>query len=605
MYLRKALNSLAFCSLLGSTQALDSELSNNIRNASVASSSTNRRLQTAACTLLLKIKTFEDGHEEEQVDCYDEETKTYSRIATVRGSEYIQSELLSRFKKGELHSAESTLMHEGAFYEGNTLVLPSDGVAKAEFGQNTNSRSRRRLAISGTRTYLAVRVIATDSSPTPTTSQISDEWFGTSGDPVNYKSQIEACSYNAVTVSKFTGSGVTNGVVTANIFTSVGGKDDGDIADLAETAVNNLNLGNPDHTILCLPPGTSGSWIGWAYVNSDISVYNDDWCLYPSIQMHEIGHNWGLAHSNYNGDTYGDQSGMMGYSYSSDDNPVMCFNAPKNRQLGWYSDRTVTVTSGWTGRLYGLSSYSSSTSNDAVILYIPSGTNGSTRDYYVSFNGDSGINSGTQLGGNMVLIHYRNPGTDYEESTLVGGLNSGSTYTGAPLTITVSSISGSTFAQVTVGTVVNTPAPTRSPTSSPTAANPSPTPPTPSPTKAPTSAPVSSPVASPVLDDSSCLDFPDKFKFTKTVTITCADMTDYRCSRPKGESLCPNRCGTTADWCGDNLQDAKGRVEYGTDANGDIIWKGCAFVRRKADKIAQRCSKGNIALACRATCQNQ
>ena len=82
-------------------------------------------------------------------------------------------------------------------------------------------------------------------------------------------------------------------------------------------------------------------------------------------------------------------------------------------------------------------------------------------------------------------------------------------------------------------------------------------------------------------------------------------MTDYRCSRKKGASLCPNACGTTADWCGDNLRDAKGRLEYRTNADGSIIWKGCAFVRRKPDKIAQRCSQGNIALACRKTCQNQ
>ena len=82
-------------------------------------------------------------------------------------------------------------------------------------------------------------------------------------------------------------------------------------------------------------------------------------------------------------------------------------------------------------------------------------------------------------------------------------------------------------------------------------------------------------------------------------------MTDYRCSRPKGESLCPKACGSTADWCGDNLRDARGLVEYGARANGEIIWKGCAFVRRRPDKIAQRCSKGNIALACRETCQNQ
>lgn len=82
-----------------------------------------------------------------------------------------------------------------------------------------------------------------------------------------------------------------------------------------------------------------------------------------------------MNHSSQGSNEYGDQSGMMGYSYSSD-STKMCFNAPKNRQLGLYSDKTIRVTSGWSGRLYGLSSYKSAGTNDAVILYIPEGTNG-------------------------------------------------------------------------------------------------------------------------------------------------------------------------------------------------------------------------------------
>ena len=38
--------------------------------------------------------------------------------------------------------------------------------------------------------------------------------------------------------------------------------------------------------MLCIPPGTKEGWIGYAYFNWDLSVYNDNWCLYPSIQMH-------------------------------------------------------------------------------------------------------------------------------------------------------------------------------------------------------------------------------------------------------------------------------------------------------------------------------
>jgi len=60
--------------------------------------------------------------------------------------------------------------------------------------------------------------------------------------------------------------------------------------------------------------------------------------------MHEIGHNLGLAHSGEGTSTYDDKSGMMGYSYSSDDNPVMCFNNAKNWQLGWFQGCYTQIT---------------------------------------------------------------------------------------------------------------------------------------------------------------------------------------------------------------------------------------------------------------------
>lgn len=41
-----------------------------------------------------------------------------------------------------------------------------------------------------------------------------------------------------------------------------------------------------------------------------------------------------LKHSGEGSDEYDDKSGMMGYSYSGDDIPVMCFNNAKNWQIG-------------------------------------------------------------------------------------------------------------------------------------------------------------------------------------------------------------------------------------------------------------------------------
>lgn len=134
------------------------------------------------------------------------------------------------------------------------------------------------------------------------------------------------------------------------------------------------------------------------------------------------------------------------------DGPKMCYNAPKNVQLGWYADKTVTLTDSWSGRLYGLSSYNSVASGDAVILYIPSANTRSRFDYYVSFNGRSGINNDVQFGVNEVLVHYRTSGTGGAFSYLESLLEAGNSFTSSTsgVSVSVNSISGSSYADVAV-----------------------------------------------------------------------------------------------------------------------------------------------------------
>jgi hypothetical protein len=40
-----------------------------------------------------------------------------------------------------------------------------------------------------------------------------------------------------------------------------------------------------DHIIYCLPPGTAGGWIAYAYRNSWLTVFNDGWCEKLSAQV--------------------------------------------------------------------------------------------------------------------------------------------------------------------------------------------------------------------------------------------------------------------------------------------------------------------------------
>lgn len=413
-------------------------------------------------------------------------------------------------------------------------------------------RKGRRLAVTGIKDTLVLRVGAPDADTTASLSELSDSVFGTSGDPVNLRSQYKACSSNQLDFAPVNGmssSGVqvSNGAYQVSISQTVTGVDNGIVRD-AVTAAGNVALGNMqsqyDHVMQCIPPGTNSNWIAYAYINWYLSVYNDNWCTFVSGQMHEvsssdfisrflapafffsinvltyfllydffliqIGHNLGLAHSGEGSEQYADQSGMMGYSYGSDDGPVMCFNAVKNWQLEWYADRHVLLNApfSWSGNLYGIADYGTSGSSNKMIVRLVSST--ASEDVYVSYNKKTGVNAGTAEGGNQVLIHTKvNGPTEFGQSWLLAKLNAGQSSSvmidGQSVPIVVNTISNG-VASVSIG-VPSTPNPSRNPTKFPTNSptklptdvpTKSPLPPTDSPTPNPTSNPTDIPTKSPL-----------------------------------------------------------------------------------------------------------
>lgn len=154
--------------------------------------------------------------------------------------------------------------------------------------------------------------------------------------------------------------------------------------------------------------------------------------------MHEIGHNFGYGHSNEGATEYADQSGMMGYSYSNPTGPVMCFNAAKSYQSGWFVDETLTMNIGGNQSptdncighteqflLTGQAEYKSNAGQNILVKI-----NGPTADdYFLMYNKQVGINSGTQEGGNQVLIVQAGAeGSGYAASNLVSKLSPGGSY---------------------------------------------------------------------------------------------------------------------------------------------------------------------------------
>ncbi|KAI2503877.1 Gametolysin peptidase M11 [Fragilaria crotonensis] len=218
----------------------------------------------------------------------------------------------------------------------------------------TTKWARKNAVKSGVTTLFASNSVIDDSTdeliiPTGETIKLADDVFGAAGDALNLKSQFNQCSYGQLQFEPTTSNALvgTDGVYTVSLpSTIITGAADNPIAwaavDKATAELGTLTS-FADHVMVCMPPGTSGGWIAYAYINHWLSVYNNAWCGYPSGLLHELGHNLNLAHSSEGSTEYGDQSGLMGYSYGNDDGPIMCFNGPKTWQLGWFSEYHVDL----------------------------------------------------------------------------------------------------------------------------------------------------------------------------------------------------------------------------------------------------------------------
>jgi len=320
--------------------------------------------------------------------------------------------------------------------------------------KNNNLTEKEAAATGNEFSILVLRGNGIDSRMTYAVEELSDSIFGTSGDPINLRSQYSACSYNQVIFKPTTRDGTLNGVYDVTLKRSIIGSWDSDITNAMVNQAER-NFGTKltkfvNYVMICIPPGTRGNWIAYAIQGYWLSVYNDKWCTYPSSQMHELGHNMKLAHSGDGNNPYGDQSGLMGYSYGTDNGPKMCFNGVKTYQLGWFKEyhQDFSSDSGffiWEGNLMGFVHRDQITKGEKMILRFID--NNSNLHYFVHFNRADSFNTGTKEGRDLVLVAsgYNRQGTRYLRSNLLAELSAGQQFMvprfgGALLRIFVSSI---------------------------------------------------------------------------------------------------------------------------------------------------------------------
>ncbi|KAI2496202.1 Gametolysin peptidase M11 [Fragilaria crotonensis] len=441
------------------------------------------RLSTTPCVALEILADYQDKrHVDEALGCElqgDDLNGRQYRMVRIKG-------LTSSWARSQnVTSGASTIfVPDGAVIDDQTSELVIPTAARIKIGRRKKHRNLRgsesslanamdrtsmargrHLLSTGRRTVIVIRIVAIDSATTASEAQLSDDIFGTNGDGLNLKSGYNKCSYGQLQFEPMSTNARigTDGVYTVYLRNTYVVGSSGDMVYDAALAQATADLGKSpnllaDHVMFCIPPRTTGGWIAYAAPNHWMSVYNDKWCQYPSSSMHELGHNLNLHHSGEGSNEYDDQSGLMGYSYNSDDTPSMCFNGAKTWQLGWHSNFHLDLPVGnafnWTGNLVGFAERSSASLSDRMIIRIRA----SSKDFYIHFNRKIGMNSGTLEGGNQVHVSTRVPGTGLAVSYLLAKISSGGTYTlpilnssGKALTVVVSSISlGTIPARATV-----------------------------------------------------------------------------------------------------------------------------------------------------------
>ena len=238
-----------------------------------------RHLYEASCNLVIKVVSFEDDSHVHELEC------VFPSDGLFRSIENIPGWLLERFSKNKIASNIDVLHMSEAIVYDTRISIPSGANVYIEERLEKNESGKHRL-VTGTRSTIALRIVATDIATTMSVATLGDEIFGSSGDTFTMRSQFLACSYNQLDFVPATQSGVTNGVFQVTPPNLVAYLTDD--ADFRNAVVNegNAQLGTMSssfqHVMLCFPPGVtlngSRNWVAYAYINSYLSVYNDNWC---------------------------------------------------------------------------------------------------------------------------------------------------------------------------------------------------------------------------------------------------------------------------------------------------------------------------------------
>ncbi len=232
----------------------------------------------------ISCHTCETYNAECEMDPSDVDGKTgLTRVISASDEQLASLEAI--FARSKVVSSETVLYHgQGVEFDGESIFLPDcldieDSIVR--------DLSRRRLAVvDGTNPVLAVRVTDGAGLAHPDGADvISDNVFGTGGDEVNLRSQLEACSFGKLRVQAGANPPDPNeaaeGVVEVSIDVSLEGSSRVAVRNAVSSALQDLlghALPGPYQHVMYILEETAGSddtidggWAAYALINHWVS----------------------------------------------------------------------------------------------------------------------------------------------------------------------------------------------------------------------------------------------------------------------------------------------------------------------------------------------
>jgi len=360
-------------------------------------------------------------------------------------SEDQENDLISKVAQGEIISGLSKYHDDNAVFSLNSVGVTKETSVKVETSSDMSGMSFSASSV-GDKYFLGVKVHAADKTHPDSLREMSDNIYGTDGDPNNLKSQMFDCSFGQYNIipgaNPSSGKDISEhetepGMIEVSINIGLEGNDKNTIRNAVTNAVQTLlgfSLPGPfDHVMLILEGCYADcGWAGYAFVNHWLSVYQGAYYGITGVQVHEIGHNLGMAHSGgLDAQTYTDHTCLMGNPSYGDDNGRMCFNPAKSWYLRWYGNDYETFdstsSSCWSGTLIGIGEWDNGVYSKPVVVKLETGT---ATDYFVGFNRAAGPNElNDEADDEVTIVETGSNGEAYSQSWLKQHLKEGESYT--------------------------------------------------------------------------------------------------------------------------------------------------------------------------------